>query len=391
MGTRNFQTADDFWNVTIIGLYGIPGCGKSSLLNDLKGGIGSENFVFFDGSQVIASASPGGLNAFQNCNQKANRINRERAIMKIEQVAEDERKAAIVTGHAMLWHEGDESDIDVKKIESRRLGDRKKHRPRYPAAHLKKWRNLEVEKLRRLCRSHSILFSTFCPRQSSSSQLISLFPIFHRHSENLNDDLPEQQIRTLIGPARGNKETALVFDADKTHAPQDSGKLFWQDAPSPLEDLFRGPLKDSYTAFRQAMLLCEEPSTDDQFEEQCEKYRKVNNMYSSLCSLVDCAGFGKRSLKKGLSGTVRVIGGGRLSDGLFMTPKLKAKLVMKLRDLGGCYVWAFGDSPLDLDMLKAANQAVVITGGADTRSSSMDGALEMAIENGSFYPRQAAV
>ncbi|KAJ6003761.1 hypothetical protein N7522_006453 [Penicillium canescens] len=91
---------------------------------------------------------------------------------------------------------------------------------------------------------------------------------------------------------------------------------------------------------------------------------------------------------EGLTETVKVIGGGRLSDGIVMTPALKKALVERLRNHGNIYTWAFGDSPLDLGMLKTAHQAVVVTGEKQTRSASMDEALASCIRKDGFRPRQ---
>ena len=86
---------------------------------------------------------------------------------------------------------------------------------------------------------------------------------------------------------------------------------------------------------------------------------------------------------------MKVIGGGRLSDGLVVTARVKAALVTHLRDNYGAYVWAFGDSPLDLDMLGRADEAIVVVGEEEKRSKSMDAALLDAIDNHGLRARQA--
>lgn len=50
---------------TIIGFYGISGCGKSYPLEQLKqdATLQAQRFVFYDGSELIASVTPGGLEA----------------------------------------------------------------------------------------------------------------------------------------------------------------------------------------------------------------------------------------------------------------------------------------------------------------------------------------
>ena len=92
--------------------------------------------------------------------------------------------------------------------------------------------------------------------------------------------------------------------------------------------------------------------------------------------------------KEGLSKTVKVIGGGRIADGFVVTAAVKAALVDRLRDSYEMYVWAFGNSPLDLEMLNRADQAVVVVGKEQTRSKTMDAALLEAINKGGFRARQ---
>lgn len=64
--------------------------------------------------------------------------------------------------------------------------------------------------------------------------------------------------------------------------------------------------------------------------------------------------------REGLSKNMKVIGGGRIADGFIVTAAVKAALVARLRDVHQTYVWAFGDSLLDLEMLSKADQAIVV-------------------------------
>ncbi|KAJ5640041.1 uncharacterized protein N7484_007903 [Penicillium longicatenatum] len=71
-----------------------------------------------------------------------------------------------------------------------------------------------------------------------------------------------------------------------------------------------------------------------------------------------------------------------------MTPAPKASLVKRLRCFHNVYVWAFEDSPIDIEMLKAANKAIVVAGNESTRSATMDDALRESIGHEGFEPRQ---
>ena len=53
------------------------------------------------------------------------------------------------------------------------------------------------------------------------------------------------------------------------------------------------------------------------------------------------------------------------------------------------YVWAFGDSPLDLDMLRKADRAVIVVDGEQIRSKTMNAALTNAIDDSGLRVHQA--
>ena len=49
---------------TVIGIYGVPGCGKSFMLGKLRKILGDDLWAFFEGSEVIDAVTLGGLSAF---------------------------------------------------------------------------------------------------------------------------------------------------------------------------------------------------------------------------------------------------------------------------------------------------------------------------------------
>ncbi|CAG8161798.1 unnamed protein product [Penicillium nalgiovense] len=421
----------------IIGLYGLPGSGKSFLLNILKCGLSHAEFSFYDGSQVIAAGTLGGLQAFQNLDEDDKDRVRDHAIRRIKQESSDSGRSAIVTGHAMFWAEDEVAgqlvytpadldtythilylDVPAEEIAGYRSSDQKRSRPAVSIAHLIKWQQEEKKQLRHLCRSHDIIFTTITQRQISMGKIVPFIKDLKTHTDDLNSRLAQQRIDDFITTGSERPETVLVFDADKTLAPQDSGELFWElasipsaeaDERFPLKSLFSSPLRYSYTAFRQATFLCEEAIGDNkEYDDCCDKVALMIKLHSEILDLLHLVSgqthvralvltcglrrVWEKVLKRGrLAKTVTVIGGGRSSDALVMTPALKAALVTRLRDVHGSYVWAFGDSPLDVEMLQAANQAIVVTGDKALRSTSMDEALTSSIGKAGFRPRQAVL
>lgn len=82
----------------IVGIYGLPGSGKTFLLNQLKPNLG-EAFAFYEGSEVIADIVPGGLEAFQKLEEQ-DKVNwRESAVDKIAKECRDSGKVGVVAAH----------------------------------------------------------------------------------------------------------------------------------------------------------------------------------------------------------------------------------------------------------------------------------------------------
>ncbi|KAL8917035.1 MAG: hypothetical protein Q9208_008210 [Pyrenodesmia sp. 3 TL-2023] len=415
---------------TVVGLYGISGCGKTKLLNDLKPELGEDSFIFWDGSEKIDSIVPDGLKAFQAMGKAEQDKWRKRAVISIGEDSKANGKTGVVAGHFMFWLEGQEAeqactqaDLDMYthiiyleippgEVLERRSKDTGKHRESASMSHLGKWQQLEKDRLRQICRKNNILFLVVAPqllnKWSPSNKVSTLIRDFQRHSENYNSKLAKVKLDEAIGSLLNRPETMLVLDADKTIATEDTGKLFWKtvsDARSSeadadtLADLFGGPLGYSYNAFRQATLLYEETADDWQFEGLCKDVAEKVTLHPEFLSLLRKAAeekhvsallltSGLRRVwelvleRNNLSKTVTVIGGGRIADGIVVTGAVKGGLVSRLRSHYQMHVWAFGDSPIDMEMLKAADEAIVVVGEEKTRSKSMEQELSTAISNG---------
>ena len=416
----------------VVGLYGIPGSGKTFLLNQLKQVLRDTHFAFYEGSQMIAAVVPGGLVAFHGLKEPEKMLWRQRAIDAIEEDCAGSGRTAIVTGHFMFWSEEAESgrpvytqrdldtfthiiylDISAEVIGRRRLEDKGKSRPPTSTSLLDKWQQAEKEQLRHLCRNHRILF-TRVSIPALLEKTVTLVRDFCQHSEAHNLSVAEDRLDEIFSASQCQLETVLVMDADRTLAPEDTGVLFWEktsdtrrskdDAPV-LKTLFSSPLGYSYTAFRQATLLYEEVADDREFNILCQNVASAVHMHPEIISLLHVVAkqkhvgmvivscglrlvWEKVLEREGLSEAVNVIGGGRLRDGFVVSASVKGALVARLRHTHKLFVWAFGDSLLDLEMLRNADQSIVVVGEERTRSKTMDVALSEAIDNHGFRARQ---
>lgn len=418
---------------TVIGIFGIPGSGKSYLLDELKKELGNSQFSFHEGSNLIGSLVPGGLDAFQQFDEAEKAIWRRQAIDNVKELCTKNGKAAVIAGHFLFWEEGKESGMRVftqsdwdtythiiymnvapETIMEQRGKDARRKRPYASLDHLRKWQQSERTELSHFCYQNRILFSILPADPSLQEQVSQLLVDFVTHDENHNVSVAKSTLDDFISQDGGQRETILVLDGDKTLAPQDTGILFWETVSSshpgmfernPLKALFSSPLGYSYTAFRQAVMLYEAVADSQQFEDLCCQVASAVTMYPDFVTLlklvreqqhigavvITC---GLRRVwekvleKEGLSPSVRVIGGGRVADGYVVTASVKAALVSRLRHVHKVHVWAFGDSPLDLDMLSEADEAVVVFGEYTTRSHSMESALRSAMKKKCLHARQ---
>lgn len=426
------QVASGPGKPTVIGLYGISGCGKTFLLKKLAQCLGKEEFEFYEGSEKIDTLVPGGLSAFGGLSEDRKSYYRCRAIQEIARDALLKKRTAVVAGHYMfpndsptnltsVWTASDAEifthiiylAVPIEIVASRRLSDQTKARPSISSDDLLHWQDTEIKELRSICCNEGILFSNVTEQSDILSRVSNILRYFQSYTTESNLAVANEQVARTLSH-RNDLQTVVVLDADKTLAPADTGTDFWEistaarhcaDGSQSLKALFSSPFGYSETAFREAVLLYEDAAGGEEYEAICAKVASSVKLYPEMMTLLQSvtqvSHVGVIVVTCGLKrvwelvfereefgGKVGVIGAGRLSDGLVVTPSVKAAIVSKLRATEGLYVFAFGDSPLDLPMLMEANEAVVVVGNEQHRSRSMDAALSKAIDGGWRGARQ---
>ncbi|GLA10103.1 hypothetical protein AnigIFM60653_001488 [Aspergillus niger] len=301
-------------------------------------------------------------------------------------------------------------DEPANIVWQRRQQDTQKYRVELPVRAIQQWIEAEKTSLRQLCYDHSILFCLVPSKNVVGIKTLLLD--FQKHDETHNLSVAMDFLDASMQFSHTNLiDTFLVLDGDRTLTAGDTGDMLWraykprQNDVTPLKAIFSSHLRYSYAAFRQVSLLYEQSFDDDEFDEICTRVASSVELYPEMFSLlcyaqskehigaviVTCglrAVWAKILDKIGLSHKVVVIGGGRISDGFAVTPGVKAAIVDRLKEVYCAYVWAFGDSPLDIDMLSRADEAIVVVGDVSTRSQSMETELGTAIDSGRLRARQ---
>lgn len=424
--TPRLSTRPSTNKTVIVGLYGVSGCGKTFLLNQLKQELGHEHHAFFEGSEIIASLVDGNLNSFHKMSENEKVCVRKKAIDWVREKYTGSGMVVVITGHFMFWPEGEEAgsfvytqndlgtfthmrylNVPVRVIAQYRLKDIERDRPFMSISHISKWQLEETIQLRSLCRENGILFSLMSQHSTMLEKVLMLLHDFQHHSEEANLSMAIKRLDDILKADPRQLDTVLVMDADRTLTAEDTGALFWQkasgsqmlkDEDCQLKTLFKSPLGYSYTAFRQAALLYQEKANDQGFDNIRKDVASAVTMHPEFVSLLQLVAeqehigaivvsCGLQRIwdqvleKEGLSSSVKVIGGGRINKSFIITAAVKAALHSRLRTLHLKYVWAFGDSPLDLDMLSTANRPIIVVGEEGKRSRAMDAALMDAINN----------
>lgn len=431
----HFELSTAGSDAAIVGIYGLPGAGKSHLIGELKKILTDKHHLFFDGSKAIADVTPGGLEAFKIASDEQKVHYRGVAIKAIKRTCAYSRKVGLVAGHLLLWDSSSSSferidtledwkvfthviylNVDPEVLAERCSNDGDRVRvplnkdPQENLKLLKEWQALEKKTLYDVCSQHGILFVNLCT-DVVSEEVVGLVYDFDNHTESDNLFRAELQVDDVFSGRE--LDTVMVFDGDKTLGPHDTGAMFWTemakqmkvDDEGPLRRLFSGPMGYSYVAFRQATMLYEAAADEQGFDQVCERVSAQVTLYPEILTLLQEAArsqniaavvmtcglrrvWQKVLKREGLAEHVEVVGGGRISDRIVVNAQTKALLVAHLQNKYKFRVVAFGDSPLDINMLRQADQAIVVVGDESIRSKTMEAALKEAIETEAFEVKQ---
>lgn len=413
----------------IIGLYGVPGSGKSTILRQLQNDSKYSDYLFFEGSEVIHRIADGGMARFKAQDAHDKQQKRCEAIETIRQECVDKDKTTVVAGHFAFWNRELTGIIDVwtpsdaevfthimylqvpgaallQQIENDMF------RPDRSARKINKlddWQKREMEGLHRHCENSTKDIALTLIKGGLDSTLQEVKDVLDNtkgQDEKENRDRVNQALKAHLRMIPSKLDAVLLIDGDTTLAPQDTGLLYWESTSRgnfPWETTFK-ELGYTFAAFQQAAEHYERSvECDDEFVDACEvaatkvaihpelkRWLGTTADSDSVRAFVVTSGLRRiweKVLKMNhLSNAVKVFGGGRTSD-YVVTPKIKAGIAKALQK-NGLYVWAFGDSTLGRPMLQQSDQAIVVVRDLESRSKSMEDCLQKAIDDDGLQARQ---
>ena len=263
---------------TTIGVYGVSGCGKSRALSELQK-IRPE-WRCLEGSDVIENVLQKrgeSLADFKAMDETFKTEIRNLAIGVLEEMCTG---LTVVAGHASfpkncsnisaptfsdIFTDGDAQtydailylDVDPDKVYQQREGDSNtgtRHREYLPVEVIAKWNQHEKEYLQGVCKKGDIYFALVRNVNEILMHVTDhiLPPLI------LEAEMKSQQALKLAVQSIPSADVYLLFDGDRTLAPNDTSKLLFENTSTPsssLKAIFQRYPSYTFQAFLEVAML----------------------------------------------------------------------------------------------------------------------------------------
>ncbi|CAB9526629.1 Inherit from ascNOG: Conserved hypothetical protein [Seminavis robusta] len=405
----------------VVGLYGISGCGKSRALQDMK----DERMEWrcLEGSQVIRDVletQGRAMDDFQTSMTDGEKLaTREEAAKDIQEYP----GVTIVAGHCSFPVEKPDGTVAFEDVFSasdgetydaifylvkpadlvaqQRRHDTGRARKELSVQALTAWMEHETAHLREKCQQHGIYFEVVeqdtCDdcHQGLINRIVEEVVTPAAAKVRIKS---ENALRAAIRADIPDADIYLLIDGDRTLCRQDTGMLFFDKATpdkSPLRKIFERYDEYTFQAFWEAAMLYERVVSQSEYrqisdelgQDSVEVFDKWVDFLKRIPEgvqpvLVSCSN--REVWRTVLDRATRddddqianglkrmcIIAGNHVSlHSYVVDDNAKAIVASELRKKScGCRIVAFGDSALDVPMLKASDRAYVVVDSRRNRS-----------------------
>ncbi|OJJ77022.1 hypothetical protein ASPBRDRAFT_190361 [Aspergillus brasiliensis CBS 101740] len=374
----------------LIGIFGMPGSGKTHLLNQLRKELEGCPFSFHDSDEI--EKDPSGYCAYNSAIRAIRRKCDQSAVTGIATAKYMELNSQERHRRPLMLDNGEEGQFThimyvntpVEVAYQRFIEDNKKAmsvgdaegRPREcPLDVFRAWAKEEIKELQAACLDRHIMFTMVDP--SNLPRIITLihnFQLDRDGHEKRNQAIVNQRIDELVARWQGHVERVVVMDCDDTLATKDVEHIFWEkyyfgDDDHPDEGHRQLPEehhdwerpREDYFQCRQACFAYEQVVAEGRFDEICSKAGSASSLVPPFGYFLHLASkyphiriilvtSGPRLLwerilaREGLSRSVWVIGSDPISVDYVVTPSVKENLMKRLAEVHNLHVWAFRDA-----------------------------------------------
>ena len=366
----------------IIGLYGISGCGKTSLCKLIEKY--TDIFRMIDGSVLMEEIIPGGISGFKKMSDTDKYKYREIVIREIESRHRDSSYHTIVTGHysflkadgeyEIAWTEADGNIYDhifcikdsASEIRKQCINDSNRVRIDHPVSKIEQWQNLECENLEENCKLKNIPFSLITSHEIDN-RLIEFYEIL---SKNKIIELCKE-----LKPSSNKKFS--IFDCDGTLFAGDSldylsdseymnkrkiRSIFEKNGDYCFKSFFEIAQYYSQVPFEIMQNFIDHASRAIILNPDMLDILRNNEHDRQLIWIT--SGFPEiwKSIAQKYGLKVTIIGGNNLLTSDFIISNEEKELLVQTLVEKGAEVFAYGDSMVDAGMLKNAQQAFLVIG-----------------------------
>lgn len=348
-----------------IGVYGVSGVGKSTLISQFKK-YPISTFAT-DGSDIIDKITEGGLSEFKKSTNDAKFKIRTQASKKLFELFQENDKHLLVAGHfcfltnndfEIVWTESDSRFYEIifylhkpaQFIWQQQYSDSSRKRT-FSENDLDQWQEFEYEKLVSICKENKI-------RLEKLDGTLPIIELEKSMIKIISDETIQKAGRNIISEKNKN---VMLLDCDGTLNNQDVLDFVSDDCINKkvISDIFKKYGDYCFDAYYEVSLLFSKLNINKIFT-TVESQLYIHSKIKKIIELAKSQGWNVIFISSGFPTfwqkschlANNVLGGASFNDyGCILTNENKANLAFQLK-ANGITVSSFGNGSADFGMLK---------------------------------------